>query len=89
MPNREDPLVAFKFGLEIEGKLGGYFTSVSGIGSESEVIDHKIVDDKTGETIMQKLPGRLSWTDVSAQTWRHQPIPTSGTGRKMVVDVQG
>jgi phage tail-like protein len=85
MPNREDPLVAFKFGLEIEGKLGGYFTSVSGIGSESEVIDHKIVDDKTGETIMQKLPGRLSWTDVSLKRG-----VTSNTDiwdwRKMVVD---
>ncbi len=62
---REDPLVAFKFGLEIEGKLSGYFTSVSGIGSESEVVDHKVVDDKTGETIIQKLPGRLTWTDVT------------------------
>ena len=35
MADREDPLVAFKFGLEIEGKLSGMFTTVSGIGSES------------------------------------------------------
>jgi len=65
MANREDPLVAFKFGLEIEGKLSGYFTSVSGIGSESEVIEHKIVNPDTGETIIQKLPGRLTWTEVT------------------------
>jgi phage tail-like protein len=61
----ENPLVAFRFGLEIEGKLTGYFTEVSGIGSENEVIDHKITDDKTGETIVQKIPGRLTWGDVT------------------------
>jgi len=61
----ENPLVAFKFGLEIEGKLSGYFTTVSGIGSESEVVEHKIVNPDTGETIIQKIPGRLSWTEVS------------------------
>ena len=65
MADREDPLVAFKFGLEIEGKLAGYFQTVSGIGSESEVIEHKIVDDNTGETINQKIPGRLTWTDIT------------------------
>ena len=30
MADREDPLVAFKFGLEIEGKLSGFFTNVHG-----------------------------------------------------------
>ncbi len=64
MPEREDPLVAFKFGLEIEGKLSGFFTSVEGIGSESEVVEHKIVNPETGETIIQKIPGRMAWTDV-------------------------
>jgi hypothetical protein len=29
MAEREDPLVAFKFGLEIEGKLSGFFTQVA------------------------------------------------------------
>lgn len=65
MPDREDPLVAFKFGLEIEGKLSGFFTTVGGIGSESEVIEHKIVNPDSGETIIQKIPGRLTWTEVS------------------------
>ena len=53
------------YGLEIEGELSGYFTSVTGIGSESEVVEHKIVDDKTGQTIVRKLPGRLDWTEVT------------------------
>jgi phage tail-like protein len=65
MADREDPLVAFKFGLEIEGKLSGYFTNVAGIGSETEVVEHKITNQDTGETIIQKLPGRLNWNDVS------------------------
>ena len=61
----ENPLVAFKFGLEIEGKLAGYFTTVGGIGSESEVVEHKVVNSATGETIIQKIPGRLTWTEVT------------------------
>lgn len=65
MADIENPLVAFNFGLEIEGKLSGYFTKVTGIGSESEVVEHKIVNPDTGETIIQKIPGRLSWTDIS------------------------
>ncbi len=84
MPDREDPLVAFKFGLEIEGKLSGFFTTVGGIGSESEVVEHKIVNPDTGETIIQKIPGRLTWTEVTLKRgvtssidvwdWRQQVI---------------
>ena len=84
MADREDPLVAFKFGLEIEGKLSGFFTSVNGIGSESEVIEHKIVNPDTGETIIQKLPGRMAWTDITLKRgvtssidiweWRQQVV---------------
>lgn len=65
MPDREDPLVAFKFGLEIEGKLAGFFTTVSGIGSETEVVAHKVVNPETLETIMEQNPGRLTWTPVT------------------------
>jgi phage tail-like protein len=67
MAEREDPLVAFKFGLEIEGKLSGYFTQVSGIGSETEVIQRKMVNSETGETIIEQIPGRLTWTPVTLQ----------------------
>ncbi len=84
MPSREDPLVGFKFGLEISGKLTGYFTSVSGIGSESEVIEHKIVSEK-GETIIQKLPGRMTWTEVSLKRGVTSNIDI-WNWRKLVVD---
>ena len=63
--DREDPLVAFKFGLEIEGKLSGYFTSVRGLGSESEVVKHKETNPDTNETVIQLIPGRLTWTGVT------------------------
>jgi len=65
MADREDPLVAFKFGLEIEGKLTGYFTQVGGIGSETEVIAQKIVNSETGETLIRQIPGRLTWTPIT------------------------
>lgn len=84
MPSREDPLVAFKFGLEISGKLTGFFTSVGGIGSESEVVEHKIVSEK-GETIIQKLPGRLNWTEVTLKRGVTSNIDI-WNWRKLVVD---
>jgi len=65
MSTREtDPLLGFNFSLEVGGQVSGYFTEVSGIGSESEVIDHKVVD-KDGRDVVQKIPGRLKWTDVT------------------------
>ena len=63
MADREDPLVAFKFGLEIEGKLTGFFTSVGGIGSESEVVEHKIVNQR-GKEVTMLIPGRLEYKDI-------------------------
>lgn len=84
MAGREDPLVAFKFGLEISGKLSGFFTNVGGIGSESEVVEHKIVSDK-GETIIQKIPGRLTWTEVSLKRGVTSNIDI-WNWRKLVID---
>ena len=63
MADYEDPLVGFHYGLEL-GKASGYFTECSGIGSESEVIEHKYVDEK-GNEIVGKQPGRLKWQDVT------------------------
>ena len=60
----EDPLLGFNFGLEFQGAIAGYFTECNGIGSENEVIDHKIVDD-SGREITKKIPGRLKWGDVT------------------------
>jgi len=41
----------------------GYFTEVSGLGSEQEVIEHKVVNEKGVEVVM-KIPGRLKWENI-------------------------
>jgi phage tail-like protein len=64
-PELKDPLVAFAFGIEVQDKISGYFTEVSGLGSESEVVEHKIVNEDSKETIVQKIPGRLTWGDIT------------------------
>ena len=61
---REDPLIGFNFQLELEGALAGMFTEAGGIGSENEIIEHKVVDESGHETV-RKIPGRLKWTDIS------------------------
>jgi len=65
MPQREtDPLVGFHFSLEVSGKVTGYFTEIGGLGSETEVVEHKVVTD-TGVDFVQKIPGRLKWGDIT------------------------
>ncbi len=60
----EDPLLGFNFMLQLEGSVAGYFTECSGIGSEHDVVEHKVVDE-AGHEIVRKIPGRLKWQDVS------------------------
>ena len=82
MANR-DPLVGFHYAVEIQGVVTGYFTECSGIGSEHEIIEHKIVDEKGRESV-QKIPGRLKWQGVTLKRgitdamdiwdWREQVV---------------
>ena len=60
----EDPLLGFNFMLELEGAVAGYFSECSGIGSEHEIVEQKVVD-KQGHEVIRKLPGRLKFTDVT------------------------
>jgi phage tail-like protein len=64
MVQTRDPLVGFHYAIEVQGVVTGYFTECSGIGSEHEVIEHKIVDEK-GRELIQKIPGRLKWENVT------------------------
>lgn len=76
---REDPLVGFHFAVDVQGHVTGYFTEVSGLGSEQEVIEHKVVNEAGVEVVMQ-IPGRLKWeqitlkrgitSDLQIWTWR-------------------
>lgn len=63
-PGREDPLVGFNFMIDVGGKISGYFTEVSGLGSESETIESKVMTEKGVEVVL-KIPGRLKWGDVT------------------------
>ena len=65
MADREDPLVGFHFGIDIaNGKIKGFFTECSGLGSEHEVIEHKVVNQE-GQEVVMKLPGRLKWENIT------------------------
>jgi phage tail-like protein len=63
------------FVLEVD-RVQTVFQSCSGLGSTSEVIDHRVVD-QYGKEIVQRIPGRLRWTnlvlkrglDKSARLW--------------------
>jgi phage tail-like protein len=76
---REDPLVGFHFAVDIQGAINGYFTECSGLGSEQEIIEHKVVNEAGVEVVM-KIPGRLKWenivlkrgitSDMEIWTWR-------------------
>lgn len=78
-----DPLVGFNFSLTVSGKITGYFTEVSGIGSEHEVTEHKTTTNK-GRELVSKIPGRLKWGDVTLKrgitstmdiwTWRQEVV---------------
>ncbi len=61
---KTDPLLVYQFGLEVQGQVTGYFGEISGVGSEHEVVEHKVVDDK-GHEVIQKIPGRLKWGDIT------------------------
>ena len=60
---REDPLVGFNFAIDVGGRIKGYFTEVSGLGSEHEIVEHRVVNEKGHEVIL-KVPGRLKWGDI-------------------------
>jgi phage tail-like protein len=83
MPARsDDPLVGFHFSLEVQGKVAGYFTEVSGLGSETETIEHKVMASNGKAEIVKKIPGRMKWGDITLKrgitsvmdvwTWRKQ-----------------
>lgn len=59
-----DPAISSSYALELQGAVAGYFIECSGLGSEHEVIEHKVVDER-GNQVVQKLPGRLKWGDIT------------------------
>jgi phage tail-like protein len=89
--SREDPLLGFNFQLDLGGKVKGYFTEVSGIGSENEVVEQKVVNEKGIEVVL-KIPGRLKWTEITFKRgittnmdlwkWRQEVVDGKVTGAR-------
>lgn len=63
MPDIKDPIANFKYAVEIQGVVTGFFTECSGLGSEHEIIEHKVVIK--GKDVIQKVPGRMKWENIS------------------------
>ena len=59
-----DPMIGAHFEISV-GAVTGYFTEVSGLGSETEVVEHKIMSKGAKEPIIRKIPGRLKWGDIT------------------------
>ncbi len=81
-----DPLVSFNFAIEVSGIISGYFTEASGLGSEHEVIEHKIMGEG-GQEIVKKIPGRLKWGDITLKRGITSSLDI-WDWRKMVTDGQ-
>ena len=60
---RTDPLVSVSFYVDVGDVFKGTFRECSGLGSESEVVEH-VAAGKDGRTIIYKIPGRCKWTNV-------------------------
>lgn len=82
----DDPLVSFNFAIEVSGIISGYFTEASGLGSEHEVIEHKVMGESGQEKVM-KIPGRLKWGDITLKRGISSSMDM-WEWRKMVVDGQ-
>jgi phage tail-like protein len=59
----DQPLIGAHFALDLGGVVEGYFTEVTGLGSETETVEHKVVN-KTGQEVVMKIPGRLKWENI-------------------------
>ena len=77
-----NPLIAARFKLDVQGITGGHFTSCSGFANTSEIVTHQASGD--AGAVHQKLPGTLTWSeitlerglteDMSLWNWRQQVI---------------
>jgi phage tail-like protein len=92
-----DPLVGFQFSLTVDD-VTGYFTEVSGIGSENAVATHKVVNETAHEVTIQ-VPGRVEWGEITFKRgltaddqfwlWREQVIlgDTEGARRDVLIEM--
>lgn len=61
---QSDPLIGFSFSLDMSGQIKGFFTEVSGLSSETDIVEHKATDP-SGRDFIQKIPGRTKYGDIT------------------------
>ena len=84
MADRKDPLIGYQFALEVQGVITGYFTEVGGIGSEQEIVEHKVTAPD-GKDVIMKIPGRSKWGDITLKRGVTDALDCNAW-RKMVED---
>jgi len=57
-------VASLRWYLEIDGITEGIFKEVTGLDSETEVVEHRVTG-KGGNLIIQKVPGALKWSNVT------------------------
>jgi len=62
-PASGDPLVVSHFLVQVGNLATGFFLEVSGLGSETEVTEHKIMGENNSDMV-RKVPGRSKWNDI-------------------------
>jgi phage tail-like protein len=61
-PKRTDPYAVFNFRVEIDGINVGSFTEVSGLDSETDVIEYRTGDMRMNSSV--KLPGLTKYPNI-------------------------
>lgn len=85
MARETDPAISYQFSVVIDGGVNasGYFTEVSGVLAEHDVVEHKVVNAE-GKEFIQMIPGRVKWgtvtlkkgvtTDMGFWQWREMVV---------------
>ena len=60
--NRNDPYGQFNFLIEIDGVVAGGFSEVSGLTSDSNIIEYREGSEQQGT--VRKLPGLMKYTNI-------------------------
>lgn len=80
----QEEVLDFRCQLDMGGEIPITFEACSGIGSETEVVDQKVMGPK-GSPVVIKVPGRLHWLDITLKRGMG-PDRSLWDWRKMVVD---
>jgi len=61
--NLQESTGAVRIALELDDVIVGFFTEVTGLGSESEVVELRSGTESAD--VITKIPGRIAWKDIT------------------------